>query len=267
MIDPNTGEANLHYNCTMQFEVSQKLIDLNRQFYQTFGKAFAATRQRIQPGIARLLEMLPKGGDWLDLGCGSGAVAAAWAKSPEREGRYTGLDFSPVLLEEARNVMEQAVGRKLQVDFIQADITAAQWSQAVQGKKFDLILAFAVLHHIPGMDLQQRLLKEVYTLLNPGGLFIHSVWQFQHSPRLMARRQPWNAIGLHQDQVDKGDHLLDWRYALPGQQEQVGLRYVHLFDRQELEILTEKSGFAIQDTFESDGRGGRLGLYQIWQKE
>ena len=91
------------------------------------------------------------------------------------------------------------------------------------------------------------------------------LWQ-QLRPRLMARRQPWSAIGLEEEQVDKGDHLLDWRYALHGQQEQVGLRYVHLFDHFELEGLAAETGFRIEDTFESDGRGGRLGLYQIWKK-
>ncbi|HWR65068.1 MAG TPA: hypothetical protein VN364_03015, partial [Bellilinea sp.] len=63
-----------------------------------------------------------------------------------------------------------------------------------------------------------------------------------------------------------GDTLLDWRYALPGQPEQVGLRYVHLFSREELAELAAQAGFAVESEFESDGEGGRLGLYQAWRK-
>jgi len=58
---------------------------------------------------------------------------------------------------------------------------------------------------------------------------------------------------------------LDWRHALPGQAEQSGLRYVHLFSRLELAELAASSGFIIEQEFESDGEGGKLGLYQVWR--
>jgi len=46
----------------------------------------------------------------------------------------------------------------------------------------------------------------------------------------------------------------------------VGLRYVHLFTREELADLASQTGFSIESEFESDGEGGRLGLYQAWRK-
>ena len=33
-----------------------RLLDLNRQFYQAFALPFSATRQRLQPGVLRILE-------------------------------------------------------------------------------------------------------------------------------------------------------------------------------------------------------------------
>jgi tRNA (uracil-5-)-methyltransferase TRM9 len=39
----------------MEESVIQRLLSLNQQFYQTFAGAFSATRQRIQPGMRRLL--------------------------------------------------------------------------------------------------------------------------------------------------------------------------------------------------------------------
>jgi tRNA (uracil-5-)-methyltransferase TRM9 len=239
------------------------LLDLNRQFYQTFGRAFAATRRRIQPGVRRVLGELPPDGRWVDLGCGSGALAKAWAETG-RKGLYLGLDFSAALLEEARQGLKP-VPQGLDVHFERADLSDPGWSRGLRDASFDGALAFAVLHHLPGVDLRQRVLEDVRGILKPGGLFVHSEWQFQNSPKLMARRQPWEMIGLQDADVEAGDTLLDWRYALPGQPEQVGLRYVHLFDREELARLATDTGFEISAEFESDGEGGRLGLYQIWK--
>jgi tRNA (uracil-5-)-methyltransferase TRM9 len=240
------------------------LLDLNRQFYQTFGRAFAATRRRIQPGVRQVLGQLAAGGRWVDLGCGSGALANVWAETG-RKGLYLGLDFSAALLEEARQGLKP-VPQGLDVHFERADLSDPGWSRGLRDASFDGALAFAVLHHLPGVDLRQRVLEDVRRLLKPGGLFVHSEWQFQHSPKLMARRQPWETIGLTDADVEVGDTLLDWRYALPGQPEQVGMRYVHLFDREELARLAGETGFEVIDEFESDGEGGRLGLYQVWRR-
>jgi hypothetical protein len=66
-------------------------------------------------------------------------------------------------------------------------------------------------------------------------------------------------IGITPEQVDSGDYLLDWR------QGGYGLRYVHHFDQAELGELAQRTGFRILETFNSDGNGGRLSLYQVWQ--
>lgn len=244
----------------MHREVALKLIHLNCVFYQDFGAAFAATRRRIQPGVRRVMGMLPAGADCLDLGCGSGALAAEWLKV-NRSGSYMGLDFSGALLDEARRAASDS-----RTAFLQADLAAPDWDAPLAGRSFDAVLALAVLHHLPGAQLRLQVLREVWELLKPGAFFVHSEWQFQHSPRLMARVQPWDRIDLSADDVEPGDTLLDWRYALPGQVEQIGLRYVHLFTRVELSDLARAAGFEIRDEFESDGEGGRLGLYQIWQR-
>jgi hypothetical protein len=130
---------------------------------------------------------------------------------------------------------------------------------------YDGILCFAAMHHIPAYEKRLQLVRQVRELLTDGGLFIHSNWQFQHSPRLMARVQSWSKVGLRDEDLEEGDSLLDWRYALPGQSEQVGYRYVHCFSEDEFGRLAREGGFEIKDKFESDGEGGRLGLYFVWQ--
>jgi hypothetical protein len=53
--------------------------------------------------------------------------------------------------------------------------------------------------------------------------------------------------------------LLDWRSG------GTGLRYVHHFSEGELITLAESSGFAVVETFYSDGKEGNLAIYQVWE--
>jgi tRNA (uracil-5-)-methyltransferase TRM9 len=254
------------YNQTMQTETLQHLLDINKQFYQTFGNAFAHTRRRIQPGIRRLLtETIPPHGDWLDLGCGSGALGLEWI-AQKHQGCYTGLDFSPVLLAEARKaVAPHLPAPGLDVQYLQADLGDPNWTEVLLQAHYDGLLAFAALHHIPGSEARLALLKQIRSLLPTGGLFIHSEWQFMNSPRWQKRILPWSKVDIADTDLDPGDTLLDWRHILPGQVEQIGLRYVHHFNRPELADLAANSGFNIHAEFESDGKEGNLGLYQVWQ--
>ena len=175
-------------------------------------------------------------------------------------GSYTGLDFSQPLLNVARQGWEDAPAT-----FVRADLSSAGWEKTVISKlaspagRFDVVVCFAVLHHIPGLDLRLAILQKVRNLLTPGGRFIHSEWQFMNSEKLKSRIQPWEVVGLTDGEVDPGDHLLDWRSGGHG------LRYVHQFDEAELESLAGASGFRVGESFYSDGDNDRLGLYQIWE--
>jgi SAM-dependent methyltransferase len=228
-----------------------RLLELNRQFYQTFALSFSATRQRLQPGVLRILETIEPQADLLDLGCGNGELSHELARCGHA-GSYTGLDFSPPLLDEAR------AGQPDNFRFVQADLSSADWDIALGENRYDGIFLFAVLHHIPGVELRLQLLRKVGRLLKTQGRFIHSTWQFLNSTRLAARVQPWERVGLTAADVDEGDYLLDWREG--GQ----GLRYVHHFSETELNGLAQQAGFKVVESFLSDGENGRLGLYQVW---
>ena len=57
---------------------------------------------------------------------------------------------------------------------------------------------------------------------------------------------------------------MDWRGEQAEGSKRVGLRYVHIFNANELAGLAEQSGFRVVDQFYSDGKEGNLGLYQTW---
>jgi trans-aconitate methyltransferase len=240
----------------VNIDISARLINLNRQFYQTFAVEFSKTRQRLQPGVWKLLEGIVSSANILDLGCGNGELARALGER-NHLGTYIGLDFSAQLLDDAAS----SVPEKLDAAFIKADLSSQDWEIKIPKVTYHLILAFAVLHHLPGAHLHRSILGKIRNLLEPDGHFIHSEWQFMNSPRLRARIQPWETIGLTASDVDRGDYLLDWR------QGGYGLRYVHHFDMNELAALAEDTGFTILETSFADGEGGILGLYQTWKKE
>lgn len=249
------------YNIGVDQKTVQTLLTLNRVFYQTFAANFSATRMRIQPGVRRILAEVDRQAHILDLGCGNGE-AAFFLANHAHQGLYLGLDLSAELLTYAR---DRLAGRP-RYTFRQVDLGVSGWhlqpdlDAAAAGGKFDLILAFAVLHHLPGSHLHLQTCRGVYHLLKPGGRFIHSNWQFLHSDRLRQRIQPWDAAGLDPAALEPGDYLLDWRQG--GR----GLRYVHHFEPDELTALAHRAGFEPIDGFYSDGEGGNLGLYQVWRK-
>lgn len=243
------------YNMFVNEKTRDQLIGLNRTFYQTFAHQFSATRQRLQPGVIRILNQISSQESVLDLGCGNGELGKELFIRGHK-GPYVGLDSNADLLKIARENLPKVSS----VSLIQKDLSSPSWDTDLPIKQYDIILAFAVLHHIPGTALRKQVIEKIRSLSVPDGRFIHSEWQFLNSPRLRKRIQPWEKVGLNSDQVEAGDFLIDWRRG--GQ----GFRYVHLFDVRELESLAIATGFTILETFSSDGEGGNLGLYQIWKR-
>jgi len=239
----------------MNSAIAGRLIEINRTFYTKFGDSFSATRHRVQPGVRRVLEMLNGKENILDLGCGNGWFARELADRGHR-GSYLGLDFSLPLLLEAKCNVEVFPAKFMKVDLTKI----AEFSDQLSATgKWTSTTAFAVLHHIPSHKIRLDILRIVRRLLKPGGLFIHSNWQFLNSEKLKSKIQDWSKAGLSPGDVDPNDYLLNWRSG--GE----GLRYVHHFNEDELTDLAEAAGFIIKDTFYSDGESGNLGMYQVWQ--
>ena len=235
--------------------MAARLIAINHEFYTHFGDSFSATRHRIQPGVRRVLGFFQGDESLLDLGCGNGELARQLARRGHR-GPYLGVDFSLPLLRDAGSQSQHFSAK-----FLQADLTRlAEFRERLSMPAgWSVITAFAVLHHIPSRDMRLELLRTVRQLLKSDGRFILSNWQFLNSEKLKARVQPWEVAALSSSDVDEGDYLLDWRGGGKG------LRYVHYFDEASLDELANDSGFRVINTFRSDGEGGNLGLYQIWE--
>ena len=235
----------------MNSVTTERLLAINREFYDHFGEQFSTTRQRLQPGVKRILDSIQEDVSVLDLGCGNGnflhEISRRGHKAP-----LLGVDFSLPLLRNA----ESSPG----ITFSEVDLSklsAISNQLSIEGG-WDVITMFATLHHIPSTEMRLDILKTVRKLLKKDGEFILSNWQFLNSEKLKSRIQAWDKVGINQSDLDEGDYLLDWRSG--GE----GLRYAHHFTVEELSALAEQAKMHVTDSFLSDGDGGNLGLYQIW---
>ncbi|MGD8731394.1 MAG: class I SAM-dependent methyltransferase [Anaerolineales bacterium] len=240
--------------------VLQKIRSINREFYQTFADSFAETRGRLQAGVQRLMPMLLRSECILDLGCGNGELAATLADQ-HFKGRYLGIDLSEQMLVIARDALaghQNYVFTRAEIGVDELESTIRSTVAAQFHPPYDLLVAFSALHHIPGSDMRQALVRELHKLTRKEAKLSISVWNFLDSDRLRERILPWQTVGLRDSQVEPGDFLIDWRRD--GQ----GIRYVHHFTEADLANLAKEGDFNVEETFYSDGETGTLGLYQVW---
>jgi SAM-dependent methyltransferase len=245
----------------MEPDVLHQIRSINLEFYQTFADSFAETRGRIQPGVQRLMKQMLTSKRLLDLGCGNGELASALSER-DFSGCYLGIDVSDRMLTIARN----AVAGKERFAFLKSELGMNDLRTDIERNAsqlfqppYDLQVAFATLHHVPGESCRRRLAHELHSLAAEHGRVYLSVWNFLESERLRERLLPWETVGLSEQQVEPGDYLIDWRRGGSG------IRYVHHFSEAELIELAEGVGFAVQEAFYSDGETGNLGLYQVWE--
>ena len=111
---------------------------------------------------------------------------------------------------------------------------------------FDVALALALLHHIPGIEFRKRVLGDIRALLRPDGVLIMSNWQFMQSERLRRKIVPWQTVGIDERELEPGDALLDWKRGGSG------YRYVHQFTPAEVQSLSDQCGFQVLEQFRAD---------------
>lgn len=231
----------------MREAVVERLLRLNREFYEGLAEPFARSREEPQPGFYRLLEALPRPAvRVLDVGCGEGRFGR-FLSEHQALAEYTGVDFSTALLHRAEEGVD---GR-----FVQRDLSRPDCLEGLGD--YEVVACLAALQHIPGRANRARLLRQMKERLVAGGRIFLSTWQFLDSPRQRRKVVGWEAVGLDAAAVEPGDYLLSW------QRGGAGLRYVCFIDAGETAALAQESGLQILEQFRSDGREGDLNLYTV----
>lgn len=235
----------------MDHAVTERLVALNRAFYERFAEDFAASRATPQPGYQKLLDWIPPDAyRVLDVGCGN-ARFANFLREQGRQIAYTGVDFSPSLLAEAPHHPEDTL---LVRDLLSPDSLASLG-------RYKVIVCLSTLQHVPGHANRVRLMKEMASHLEQNGRLLLGNWQFLDSGRQRGKIRPWAEAGLRVEDVEPGDYLLSW------QRGGYGLRYVASIDEAATSVLAAKSGLSVADQYRADGREGNLNLYTILEHD
>ena len=110
--------------------------------------------------INDLLPLMDKNSRILELGCGDGLPIA---QNLSTHYRYTGIDISPVQIQNAKRNVPHAT-------FLTADMTEITYAD----DSFNCIIALYSIIHVP-IDEQETLLRRIYDWLRPNGYFLCTV--------------------------------------------------------------------------------------------
>ncbi|MCC6766625.1 MAG: class I SAM-dependent methyltransferase [Deltaproteobacteria bacterium] len=113
---------------------------------------------------------------WLDLGCGTGLLAAYLAERGHDPHALVGLDFSRAMLARAR-------ARGLAA--AEGEIDVLPFRDAA----FGAVLAFTSLRIVSDPESERRTLAEIGRVLAPGGVFVLTVLRASHDSSLAAALQ------------------------------------------------------------------------------
>ena len=134
----------------------------------------------------------PAGLDWLDVGCGTGALTEAIAQSCAPK-RLAGIDPSAAFLDFARQRLSHAGSELRQADAHDLPFGVAEFDQVVSG---------LVLNFVPD---KLRAAAEMVRVVRPGGAVALYVWDYAEKMELMRRFY----LGMHPFErfTDAGDLL------------------------------------------------------------
>jgi SAM-dependent methyltransferase len=135
----------------------------------------------------------PAGKTWLDFGCGTGEITTQLAQLGAD--RVVAIDVAVGLVDMTRK-KAQLDGVSDRVHAICGDINE------LSPEPVDIVLAFAVLHHVP--DRLEQFTKTIVRWLKPGGTFIFCE-PICYLPALVWLR---NHSGVSRDPLDPGERQL-----------------------------------------------------------
>ncbi len=230
----------------------------------------------------------------LDLGCGNGRFATFINANLTQHIEYTGVDFDTFFLQQAKKRKEfdtsdsvnynanlntdNLIPSKPFVKFqlIDLDITKEAFQTDFQTKsnnqKYDLVVAFGLIHHIASYQNRLKLLQFAKSCLDTTQttenkpLLVWTSWRFLDQPRLLKRivgldsgigQQIINDNNLDTTELESGDHFLNWV------KHEYAVRFSHYIDDQEAQNLNLDSNLKLVDAYLDDSITQNLNGYYV----
>lgn len=217
-------------------QATQKyLLGLVKKNYDDIAQEFDQTRQK-EPWseLNNLTEPVKDGDSVLDVGCGNGRLARLFF---DKKVKYLGIDSSAGLVELAKRNFPD-------YHFAEGNILDLSHLKTAD---FDYIYCIAVLHHLPGIDLQTAALEQLKNKIKPSGKIIITVWNLWEKPkfRKLIYKFAWLKV-FGMNKMDFGDIIFSWKNSL---QEKLSQRYYHAFTERGLKKIVELSGLQIEKIY------------------
>ena len=130
------------------------------------GKIVVAMMNKVHAGIAAwgFSHLDLQGNEQvLDCGCGGGANVAVFLRMVD-EGHVTGLDYSPISVEKAREVNQTAIAAG-RCEIVQGNVLELPFGDG----RFDVVTAFETVYFWPEIA---RCFAQVHRVLKPDGMFM-----------------------------------------------------------------------------------------------
>ena len=204
----------------------QKIIEKVRDDYDLIAKEWDLSRNRASKLKTDLISDIKSGDKVLDIGCGNALMAPFIL---EKNAFYFGIDISENLIEIAKEKYEKEIANGKAKFFI-----GQATELPFEDDKFDFVISFAVLHHIPSEELRKKFFKEIKRVSKPNAKVKIIVWNLLSD---------WanDRFNIASQLVGKqsGDVVVPWK-ATKGK---IVDRYMHQFSREELLLLAENAEF------------------------
>jgi len=248
-----------------KIELAAGLLEsqLVHQVYEEIAGHFSETRHTPWPRVAKFVESVPAPNLLLDLGCGNGKYLG-------QEGRIKweiGADYSQNLL----NIVVQRGHQGVRCDLINVPFLDG----SVSG-----VICIAALHHLATEERRVAAIREMFRVLEVGGMFLVYVWAKDQKKKEMstylkqnknnfkkkaqeqvpAYRDETGDFGLpvhvNRTQFKHQDVLVPWKIKQSEDQggDKEFKRYYHVFEEGELENLILKvDGLSVIESFYDQG--------------
>jgi ubiquinone/menaquinone biosynthesis C-methylase UbiE len=143
----------------MEEKHAEKILD---QFTRQAVPFSASTQIRNETALSRIVETAETGPEdtVLDVACGPGILACAFARKAHR---VTGIDFTPKMLDQARQL--QASQNLANLTWLQGDAAALPFGDA----SFSIVTSRFAFHHFIEPLI---VLKEMIRVCKPGGMVV-----------------------------------------------------------------------------------------------